>query len=71
MSTQLFSDLNIKVHQFSLVEQVVDLPSLQPAICLLLSTAQVDENTQTALGVVESCPVCPENIQNRQILINN
>lgn len=61
--TVLLSDLNIKVHQFNLVQQVIDLPGLQPAIRLLLPAAQVNENTQTALGVVESCPVCPENIQ--------
>lgn len=69
MSIQLISNLNIKVHQFSLVQQLVDVTGLQPAKCLLLPAAQVDENTQAALGVVESCPVCPENIQQLKALL--
>ena len=56
---KLLSDLNVKVHQFGLVQQVVDPPGLQPAVRLLLLAAQVNENTQTALGVVESRPVRP------------
>lgn len=42
---------------------MVDVPGLQPAKSLLLPAAQVDENSQAALSVVESCPICPENIQ--------
>ena len=61
-TNQLFSNLNIKVHQFSLSQQVVYLPGLQPAMCLFLPAAQVDENSQTDLGIVKSGLVRPENI---------
>lgn len=64
-----WSYLNVKVHQFSLVQQVVDPTGLQPAKCLLLPAAQVNENTQTALGVIKSCLVCSENIQKLKLLL--
>lgn len=63
MSTELLSDLNVKVHEFNLVHELVDLSRLQPAVCLLLPAAQVDENAQTGLGVAESRPVRPVDSQ--------
>lgn len=58
----MISDLNVQVHQFRLLHQVVDPPRLQPAVRLLLSAAQIDGDTQTGLGVVESRPVGPGKV---------
>ncbi len=70
MSTQLVSDLNIKVHQLSLLQQVVDLPGLQPAERLLLPEAEVDEKTQTGLSAFKSRSVRPENNQKDPVAPN-
>ena len=57
--SRIGSDLYIEVHQFGLAQHLVYLPSLQPGICLLFLPAQVDEDTQATLGVVQSRPPSP------------
>ena len=51
--------LQVHVHQLVLLEDVIDLPRLQPSVRLLLLLLQVDEDAQTALGVVQRGPVGP------------
>lgn len=51
--------LEVQVHQLVLLEDVVDLPRLQPGVRLLLLQLEVDENAQTALGVVQRRPAGP------------
>ena len=53
------SHLDVEIHQLVLLEDVVDLPRLQPGICLFLLLLQVDEYPQTALGVLQSGFVGP------------
>lgn len=51
--------LDVHVHQLVLLQDVVDLPRLQPGMRLLLLLLQVDEDPQAALGVVQCRSVGP------------
>lgn len=53
------SHLDVQIHQLVLPEDVVDPPGLQPGVRLLLLLLQVDEDPQTALGVVQGGLVGP------------
>lgn len=49
----LATHLDVQVHQLALPQEVIDLPCLQPGMCLLLFPLEVNENPQTSFGVVQ------------------
>lgn len=51
--------LDVQVHELVLLEDVVDLPGLQPGVCLLVLLLEVDEYPQATLGVVQRRLVGP------------
>lgn len=58
--------LDVQVHQLVLLQDVVDLPRLQPGLCLLVLLLEVNEHPQAALGIVQRRFVGPAIRRDRQ-----